>query len=68
MRSRLYHRPGRFFLLIGHDLYDNRWGVTFGYGFRPTAPEGETAWRQVWRIAVSWPISVRHRYAIRAQP
>lgn len=60
----LKHWPGRGFLLVGTDLYDGDWGVTIGWGFRPNAPEGETAWRQVWRIRLRWPISFRHRFAI----
>lgn len=61
-RTRIYHRERKFFVLLGHDLYDSRWGITFGYGYRPDATEGETAWRQVWRIAFAPPISIRHRH------
>lgn len=62
--SRIWHWEKRGFLLIGTDLYDGLWGITFGYGFRPNVPEGETAWRQVWRIRICWPIKIRHRFSI----
>jgi hypothetical protein len=67
VRTRMYHRPGKFFVIVGHDLYDNNWGLTLCYGFRPEAPEGETAWRQVWRIAFAWPVTIWRRHAIPRQ-
>lgn len=48
----------RWFLIIGPDIYDNDWGVSFGYGPRPSDGISD-AWRCVWRINVRWPISLR---------
>jgi hypothetical protein len=49
----------RWFLIVGSDLNNSDWGVTFGYG--PVPPDGVTyAWRTVWRINVRWPVSVQH--------
>lgn len=62
--TKIIHRPGRYFLILGTDLYDGDTGITFGWGFRPDAKGCETAWRQVWRIRFRWPISIRHRHAI----
>ncbi len=48
----------RWFLVVGPDIYDSDWGVTFGYG--PLPPDGiNYAWRRVWRINVRWPFSIR---------
>jgi hypothetical protein len=49
----------RCFLLVGADIFNYCHGLTFGWGPRLDAKEGETRWRNVWRIDVRSPITVR---------
>jgi hypothetical protein len=64
MFSKIWHWPKRGFVMLGNDCWDNDFGVTFGWGFRENASEGEPSWRQVWSINIRWPVSVRHRVSI----
>lgn len=57
----LWHGPG-WLLVLGADMSDSDYGITFKHGDLPPLPgpsSGWRRWRVEWRIRFRWPVVIR---------